>query len=152
MTTKPTKPTSEEPSGTVRLAVPWGRPSNFEHSKPGLGWGADQGELDPSANGTGVSTDTYIRERTRLHETYILEQARTQRLGLVLAFLLILLAATLVVFAPTGRESISYWIGFALVIFAAGASGYGRVWGKTSGLSFGAGTDSHPANTNDSHH
>ncbi len=135
---------SEDSPGTVRLAVPWGRPSNFEHSKPGPGWDAEQGQPGPESpeNGTGTSTDTYIRERTRLHETYIREQARTQRLGLVLAFFLILLAAAVVLLAPSGRENISYWVGIALVVFAAGASGYGRIWGKSGTLSFGAGQDS----------
>jgi hypothetical protein len=38
----------------------------------------------------------------------------------------------------SGRETLSYWIGATLVIFAAGAVGYKRVWGKTKDVSMGA--------------
>ncbi len=83
----------------------------------------------------------FVKERTRLHETYIRETARTKRIGLVLAFALILSGALVVLFAPPGRETLSYWMGAALVIFAAGAVGFGRVWGKASRISFGADQD-----------
>jgi O-antigen/teichoic acid export membrane protein len=87
------------------------------------------------------SAEEFIRERTRLHELYIREQERTKRIGLVLAAVLILAASALVLFAPTGRETLSYWIGAALVIFAAGAMGYKRVWGKSKNITFGADQD-----------
>ncbi len=32
----------------------------------------------------------------------------------------------------------------ALVIFAAGSCGFGRIWGKASKFSFGADQDQHP--------
>jgi O-antigen/teichoic acid export membrane protein len=83
----------------------------------------------------------FVVERTRLHEAYIREQERTKRLGLILAAFLILAAATMILFAPAGRETLSYWIGSALVIFAAGSVGYKRVWSKTKSTSFGADQD-----------
>ena len=79
-----------------------------------------------------------------MHETYIREQALNKRIGLFLAFFLILGAALIVLFAPEGREVISYWIGMALLVFAAGAVGFGRVWGKVANISFGADQDKRP--------
>ncbi len=56
----------------------------------------------------------------------------------MIAASLILGAAGLLVFAPEGRETVSYVIGGALSIFAAGAAGFKRVWGKTPITSVGA--------------
>ena len=83
----------------------------------------------------------FVHQRSKVHETFIIQQARNKRLGLILAFLLILFAAGIVVFAPAGRQSMSLWVGAALVVFAAGAAGYARVWGKTKNMSFGADQD-----------
>jgi len=83
----------------------------------------------------------FLKERTRLHELYIRQEALNRRIGLILAFLLILSAALFVLFAPEGRQTLSYWIGAALVIFAAGAAGFGRVWAKAMQISFGADGD-----------
>jgi uncharacterized membrane protein YedE/YeeE len=85
-----------------------------------------------------------IGERTRLHETYIRQQALNRRIGLVLAFALILAAAAVVMFASPGRETLSYWIGAALVIFAAGAVGFGQVRVKAPGISLDADNASRP--------
>lgn len=90
---------------------------------------------------TSDTISSFVRERTRLHEIYIREQEKTKRVGLILAAIMILGAASLVLFAPQGRETLSYWIGTALVIFAAGAVGYRRLWSKTNGSSFGADQD-----------
>jgi hypothetical protein len=81
---------------------------------------------------------SFVNRRSAVHETYIIQQARNKRLGLILAFLLILFAAGIVVFAPAGRQSMSFWVGAALLVFAAGAAGFGRVWGKVGNTSFGA--------------
>jgi hypothetical protein len=83
----------------------------------------------------------FVEERSRVHELYIREQARNKRIGLLLAFILILSAAGIVMFAPEGRQTMSYWVGAALLVFAAGASGFERVWGKTKNISFGADQD-----------
>jgi hypothetical protein len=72
-----------------------------------------------------------VQERTRLHETYIVQTHKTKRLGLVLAALLLILSCLLPVIAPAGREGISYIISVALFVFAAGAAGYTNVWFKT---------------------
>lgn len=69
------------------------------------------------------------------------EEQKTKRLWLVLAVVALLAALALLVFAPPGRETLSYWIGGALLIFAAGAAGYKRVWGKSKLFSVGADQD-----------
>ena len=91
----------------------------------------------------------FVAERSRVHEEYIKQQGRNKRIALVLAFVLILVAAGVVIFAPVGREKLSYWIGAALLIFAAGASGFGRIWGKTNNFSFGADKDHQKRKSND---
>jgi hypothetical protein len=80
----------------------------------------------------------FLTERSRVHERYIIEQERTKRLSLVLSAVLLLAACLIFVFAPTGREVISMWIGAALLVTAAGAAGYKRVWGRSKHMSFGA--------------
>ncbi|MCI5194383.1 MAG: hypothetical protein D3915_14860 [Candidatus Electrothrix sp. AU1_5] len=112
----------------IRLSAPWGGDQN-------IAFGCIRQES------TSDFHNNFVKERTRVHEIYILEQAKNKRIGLVLAFLLILLAALLILFAPEGRETLSYWIGAALVIFSAGALGFGRVWGKAANISFGADQD-----------
>jgi hypothetical protein len=125
-----TNSTSKETKPTSSLELPGDRP-RIELSVP---WG-DPIQVGPSGNG---SEDLFVKERTRLHELYILQESTNKRIGLILAFLLILVAVLVVVFAPTGRETISYWVGAALIIFAAGAIGFGRVWAKASKISVGA--------------
>jgi len=91
---------------------------------------------------SGLSNDVidgFVKDQTRLLELHIKEHEKTKRIALILGFALILAASTMILFAPEGREQLSYWIGAALVIFAAGTVGYTHVWGKTKNLSFGAG-------------
>lgn len=109
----------------IELSVPWGGPL----------------QVGPSGDG---SEDLFIKERTRLHEYYIRQESINKRIGLILAFLLILAAVLVVLFAPEGRETMSYWVGAALIVFAAGAVGFGRVWAKASQISFGADGDKRP--------
>ena len=123
-----------EPS-YVSLSTPWRDPK--------------QCRLVPSMiNSIGMASDEvvdmFVKERTRLHESYVREQERTKRVAMLLSAILIVTAAGMVLFAPAGRETLSYWIGVALVIFAAGAMGYQRVWGKSKNISFGA--DQHHRN------
>ena len=110
----------------VSLSTPWGGSQTT--------FGINN-TCEYDANG---AANEFVRERTRLHELYLREEAKSKRLGLILGFLLVAIAGTCVQFAPAGREVLSYWIGGALVIFAAGSCGFGRVWGKVSRISFGA--------------
>jgi hypothetical protein len=113
----------------ISLSPPWG---NIPQA---LGR-ASRCELDGD-----TQADLFIRERSRLHRIYVREEARNKRFGLLLAFMLTVIAAAFIQFAPVGREKLSYWVGGALLIFAAGTSGFGRVWGRTADISFGADQD-----------
>ena len=73
----------------------------------------------------------FVKERTRLHEAYIHETEKTKRLGYGLAAALLALSCLVPVFAPAGRETTSWWVSFALFVFAAGSAGYTNIWLKT---------------------
>lgn len=115
---------------TVKLSAPWGGSQKMT-SKAVL--------LAKDSNSEAINN--FVEERTEIHEIYIRENAKSKRLGLILSFILILLSALIVAFSPEGRETLSYWIGGALIVFSAGASGFGRVWGKAANFSFGADQD-----------
>ncbi len=116
-------------SAELKLSCPWGLHQTQE-----------------ARNMDKAFYSNFISERTRVHETYIREQARNKRIGLILSFLLIIAASTIILFAPKGRETLSYWIGAALVIFAAGSVGFSRVLGKAANVSFGADQDKRSVN------
>ena len=95
------------------------------------------GALDPG----DIALACFISERSKVHELYIREQAKNKRLGLILSAFLVVVAVLVFMLAPQGRQTFSYCIGAVLFVFAAGASGFGRVWGKTKNISFGADQD-----------
>ena len=77
------------------------------------------------------------------YESCVKEQEKTKRIFLILAVILILFAITLLIFAPKGKETLSYIICSVLFIFAAGAAGYKRIKyrrkkGKTPSIEFEA--------------
>jgi hypothetical protein len=132
----PSSKQKDKLGSSIDMIAPWAEsgapPQQFY--QPGQG-GDFSGEGGPEAMAI------FVKERSRVHEVFIREQAKNKRIGLILAFVLIILASLLVLFAPDGRQTLSYWIGGALIIFAAGASGFGRVWGKAYNFSFGADRD-----------
>lgn len=135
--------TYQSPKNKINLTAPWAKdlpPIHLEETPAEIA----RGDI-PVSQYVSVASDAlgaaFLQERSRVHETYIKEQERTKRIGMILAAILILAAAALILFAPAGRETLSYWIGAALVIFAAGSMGYQRIWGKSKNLSFGADQD-----------
>ena len=82
--------------------------------------------------------------RTKLHESYILEEAKTKRLSIIISAILFLSGCGAILFSPEGKENISQWIGGALILLSAGAAGYKSVWGKSAVLSVGAGEHHDP--------
>jgi hypothetical protein len=122
----------------VKLSPPWGGSQTVAarvatHVRQCKTSGSDddgQGEI-------------FVVERSRVHEAYIREQEKTKRLGLILAAALLIAAGAMLLFAPAGREKISYFVAVALLLFAAGAAGYKRVWATTKSYSFGADQGSH---------
>ncbi len=93
------------------------------------------GPLDPTR------IDAFVQVRSRVHETYIRETERTRRLALGLSAVLLALACLVPVFAPTGRETLSYALGGALFVFAAGGAGFSAVKLTHKDLSVSASTD-----------
>lgn len=148
--------------GQIKLSVPWsnaltnimGVPAEVRYigtptDRRSQEWLEEQDSRNVVERYSEETALVFLRERTRLHETYIKEQERTKRIGTLLAALLILGAAALILFAPEGRETLSYWIGAALVIFAAGSVGYRRIWGKSRNLFFAADQDRQNLESND---
>jgi hypothetical protein len=84
------------------------------------------------------TADELIKARTKLHVEAVRQGEKTKRLSLVLAAVMVLAALLAILFAPAGREVVSYWIGAALLVSAAGAAGYKRVWGRSKVFSAGA--------------
>jgi hypothetical protein len=95
---------------TTKLTPPWGNDPCLQ--------AIAQGKLADQA------TAAFIAKRTELHKTFICETEKTRRLSLLLAAILLVLACCIPIFAPAGRETLSWWIGLALFVFAAGAMGY----------------------------
>jgi hypothetical protein len=80
----------------------------------------------------------FLIERTRLHEVFIREEAKSERLSLGLGSALFLAACLVIVFAPESRQGVANWVGAAMLIVAAGVVGYKRVWGRSKVLTFSA--------------
>lgn len=116
-------------NGDVRLSVPWSR--SRENTLPRISRGdteAQEGRfLEPD------EVKTFIEVRSDLHATYIRETQRTRRFVMALAAMLLALACLIPVFAPEGREALSYWVGIALFLFSGGAAGYSGIRYKGHG-------------------
>ena len=117
-------PDSEAPDrksgGKVSLNPPWSSlASSFA--------GPQQVQLSHR----GEDLARFVEERSRVHALWIVEREKTKRLSLIGSVILVLGASIIFVFAPEGRETISSWLGAALLAAAAGAAGYGRLWFKS---------------------
>lgn len=76
---------------------------------------------------TQAEFDKFIDRRSEVHVLYIRESQRTRRLGMCLAAALLALGCLIPLFAPEGREVLSYWLSAGLFVFAAGAMGYSTI-------------------------
>lgn len=76
---------------------------------------------------TEAEFEKFIDRRSEVHALYIQEIHRTRRLGMCLAAGPLVLACLVPIFAPEGREVLSYWIGAGLFGFAVGAMGFSTV-------------------------
>ena len=127
-----------------RLAVPWGRgiksmsnvwkvsmpttPVQTDSDGTSLStpWGGDCGRYLRGPENESV-TKTFLEARSNVHATYILETEKTKRMGYGLSTLLLAIACIVPIFAPAGREVLSWWMSAALLVFAAGAMGFTRI-------------------------
>lgn len=116
------------------------KPTKTELSTP---WGTNQ-NINVMRSKNFDETKWFISERSKVHETYIREEAKTKRIAMVIALILILGACAMLVFSPQERRVFSYFISGVLLVFAGGAVGYKRVWGKTKWVSLGADQDKRP--------
>jgi len=83
----------------------------------------------------------FLQERSRVHETFIREDQKTKRLSLLIVFLCVVCACLVLMFAPAGRENLSYGVAAALVIFAAGVSGFRLLRASAPGVKLDVSTD-----------
>ena len=113
------RPTEQVPTGkgaSLHLSPPWNSVAErFARGNVAIQEGSF---LSPE------DLKNFVETRTGLHNLYIRETQRTRRLAMCLAAALLALASVIPVFAPAGRENMSYWIGAALFVFAAGSMGY----------------------------
>jgi len=75
--------------------------------------------------------ELFIKDRSRVHLEYIKEVEKTKRVYLIISALLLALALLIVFFSPEEKQTVSYWIGASLLVLAAGAAGYKRIWVKS---------------------
>lgn len=90
------------------------------------------------SRGTRADAAAFLAERSKVHSLYIVEENQTKRLGMKIGATLVISAVAMMIIAPPGREVLSYWLGAALFIVAAGCVGYKRVWAKTKNNTIGA--------------
>lgn len=121
--------------GRVRLSAPWSHVLVGDHRQM-------------AACVSDADLESFVTVRSRVHALYIAEEHRTKRLGMIVGAALVAAAAALMVFAPPGREVMSYWVGAALVIVAAGCLGYQRVAARAKNIMVGVdgnSSDHHPS-------
>lgn len=96
-------------------------------------------EADDHGNIKTIASGRFAVETSGQVVTAYIHSRSTMRMGLLgLAAFLVAVAATLVVFAPDGREHLTIFIGIALALLAAGLAGFAAFWIKTPALSVGA--------------
>jgi len=129
--------TKKDKNSKVKLSTPWGD-NNIQYMENSI-----KSSVGPYFNivadiEDNENAELFIKERTRLHELYIKEQEKTKRISLILAVVLVIISVFLLIFAPKGKETLSYIVCGVLFVFAAGAVGYKRIWGKIPFTEFGA--------------
>jgi hypothetical protein len=115
----------------VILTVPWSDGRNSGDFKSNGGAEFSDGGWGSAPLVASQPTTEFIQARTHLHEVYILQMNKTKRLGLTLSAALLVIACILPIFAPQGRETLSYFISLSLLVFSAGAAGFTSIWFKT---------------------
>jgi hypothetical protein len=130
----PQKKVPQQAVEEVEMSPPWGGSLQQRITGNEIGGSSRQAIRGASA----ASVRQFVTERSAVHLAYIVEQEKTKRLSLAIAGGLLALAVALPVFAPSGRETLSYLLGAALFVFAAGAAGYARVWAKAPKIEFRA--------------
>ena len=140
MTEKETDGKSEKSKSKVSMTAPWnvqGGPyrnvaTRFSRGDIPSQFGETIGDID---------LNRFVKERSLVHSEYIRQAETTKRWAMIVGCICIVASAIILIFAPEGRESVSYLIGLVLFIVAGGAFGYGRVWMKNNKGEIGASRD-----------
>ena len=111
---------ARRPDNRVELIFPGGNFANVRQ--------VEREPMCASASSDAKSADLFVQERTALHALFVTETQKTKRLGLILAAGLLALACIIPIFAPAGREVVSYWISISLFVFSAGAIGFTNIF------------------------
>jgi hypothetical protein len=85
--------------------------------------------------------EKFIKERSKVHLEYIKENEKTKRISLIASAILLALGLIIIVFSPSEKQFLSYWIGASLLLLAAGTAGYKRIWAKSKVLDIKADQD-----------
>lgn len=101
-------------------------------------WETDVTQCVMSEGGNFRDVERFLIDRSRVHERYIVEEAKTKRIALAISAILFLCGCLVIVFAPAGRESLATWIGASMLIVAGGVAGFKRVWAKVPAIDVGA--------------
>ncbi|OLF72351.1 hypothetical protein AWH62_11005 [Maricaulis sp. W15] len=80
----------------------------------------------------------FTRVRSEVHKEFIAQQEKTKRLTLIIGSVSFISGLLVLGFYPEGRAMTSIPAAIGLVIFAAGAFGYNRLWGKGVNFEFSA--------------
>lgn len=116
-------PPYEYPPSSISMSAPWDRHCTQVMSNVGIVGTTQQGgrSADPSV------LETFVRERSAAHTEYIRQTEKTKRMGYGLAAVLLVIAIVVPVFAPAGRETVSWVTSATLALFAAGAFGFSKL-------------------------
>lgn len=116
------------PSRKIDLSPPWSGPDPILRNRIQLGtpWGGSNIRFNQSQEAE-VVLEAFIRERTAAHTEFIRQTEKTKRVGYSLAAALLAIAIIIPVFAPAGRETMSWITSAALALFSAGAFGFSKL-------------------------
>ncbi|MEM0966108.1 MAG: hypothetical protein AAGJ81_08180 [Verrucomicrobiota bacterium] len=125
-------PSSENELSEVNLSAPWGTVNGCQNI----------------ARVSRIDAKEFVETRSKVHETYIIENEKTKRMCLWIACISFISSCLVLIFGPEGKEVMTYLLGASLMIISAGAVGYKRVWGKTEKFEFGASNFEEKTNSN----
>lgn len=117
-------PAEQSQMQEVRITPPWVArfPRNSKHIQC-MSF-ADKGYNEGDKQASIESLNNFVAVRTGLHSQYITQLEKTKRISIITCAALIGLSILLPVFAPDGRETVSYLGAAALVVLAAGVAGF----------------------------
>lgn len=100
--------------GQIKLSAPWSDPANC-----------------PSCIGPMENAEEFVRERSKVHSKYIVEDNKTKRFGYAICAVLLIAGGAVAVFAPEANRMLGNIVGGSLAIGAAGTAGFKRLFVKS---------------------